>query len=83
MKRISRLYIIIVLFTCAFPVTLMAQPSPPGGEGMNDPGVWNYDPLGLGPLGSSVSDSILPIVIIALVYAGIKIYQLRQLRRSA
>ena len=83
MKKISGLFIILVLIAFTFSNTLIAQPMPPGNSFNGNPPIYNYPPLGLGPLGSSVSDSILPLVIIALVYAGIKIYQLRQLGRSA
>jgi hypothetical protein len=78
MKRLTRLFTIIALLTFIFSNSLMAQPLPGGGGTIGPP---TGDPL-RGPIGAPIDDSVLLLVLFALGYMMLKLYQLRLLKKE-
>ncbi len=81
MTRIFRLLAIYTLIAFSFTTTLMAQmppPPPPGGGGGGIRPGPGGDPIS----GVPINDSVLPLIIFALIYAGIKFYYYRQLHKT-
>ncbi|MCX6244054.1 MAG: hypothetical protein NTU98_05055 [Bacteroidetes bacterium] len=77
MNRLTRLFTITALLAFIFSNSLMAQPLPGGSP------VGVGQPVGGGPLGGPVSDSLWMPLLIAMAYGMYKIYQLRLSRKEA
>ena len=77
MKKCFMLFRIIVMMVFTFSGALMAQPLPggnnPGGSGPAGPPTGN-------PLSAPIGDSVLPLLLIGVAYALVKLYHIYKIK---